>query len=122
MSKKPLEVPFIDNEDGSRSFLSYPGWKCDFLHSPVPFKADMRIADMHRGRSAAQLELQDLETGSTFPMFLKGVMDMLKVCDMKAGAVSGWWYFVKRGANYGIEYSKEEPKVKDGYVQLPLPM
>lgn len=117
MAKKTLNVPFIDNEDGSRSFLSYPGWKCDFLYDPTAWKGSMRVEDTHRGRSAAQINWRDEETGNVYPMFLSDVFAMLKDADMKDGLITGYWKFVKKGSNYGVVYSK-----KPLDVQLSLPM
>ena len=107
-----LQVPIRD-EGEIRHHLSYPeywGEGLGILDSPQPFKASMRVTGSHRGRSAAQMAWEDIETKYTYCMFLNSMYKMLKDLSMENGVVTGWWYFVKRGANYGIEYSATEPK------------
>jgi hypothetical protein len=106
---KPLQVPYTQDDMGVNHYLSYPHWNSNVIIDPLPFKASMKITDSHRGRSAAQLVLVDIKDGETFPMFLNQAMLMLKDCTMTKGVITGWWYFIKRGANYSIAYSETEP-------------
>lgn len=107
---KNLQVPSKLDEDGVRHYLTYPIGQYDLTDNPPPFEASMRVDDTHRGRSSAQLVLKDQATGSTYPMFLRSIFEMLQTCDMKGGVISGWWHWVKRGSNYGIVYSAKGPE------------
>jgi hypothetical protein len=111
-TKAPLTISFRD-KDGIRQYHSYPedwdeGLGEEF--DPQPFVATMRLIGTRRGRSAAQFVLEDQTTKSTYPMFLTGVEKMLEVCDVKKGAITGWWHWGKRGANFAIFYSPTEPE------------
>lgn len=116
MTKKTLNVPFISEAD-FRIFQTFPSYRSEFLYAPTAWKGSMRVEDTHRGRSAAQINWRDEETGNVYPMFLSDVFAMLKDADMKDGLITGYWKFVKKGSNYGVVYSK-----KPLDVQLPLPM
>lgn len=67
------------------------------------FKKEMTVDHVTRGRSSAKFILID-EKGIKYEMFLKGFSEMIKKTTIKKGKVAGKWCYVKRGANYGIEF------------------
>lgn len=101
------EVPFATRTwpTGHRTLLEYVGgWEKDVEWLPnTPFTATLRIDRLERGRSAARFWFVDQETGTLYPFFGQGLVDMLSKVTMVEGMVTGTWIAVKRGANYGIE-------------------
>lgn len=68
-----------------------------------PFHATLRLMYLERGRSAARFWWKDVDTGTMYPMFGQGIVEMLSNVTLVHGFVEGDWIAVKRGANYGIE-------------------
>lgn len=98
------------NDGEHRSLLEYVGgWEKDVEWLPnTPFWARLRIKNLERGRSAARFWFLDLDTGTQYPFFGQGLVDMLTKVRMIEGVVEGKWIAVKRGANYGIELYEED--------------
>ena len=66
----------------------------------VPFYAELKICGSHRGRSAAQVLVED-QAGNVYTMFMQGFLNAL----IQGGKypLMGSFEFVKKGANYAIE-------------------
>jgi hypothetical protein len=65
-----------------------------------PFYAELKICGSHRGRSAAQVLVED-QAGNVYTMFMQGFLNAL----VQGGKypLVGSFEFVKKGANYAIE-------------------
>jgi hypothetical protein len=65
-----------------------------------PFYAELKICGSHRGRSAAQVLVED-QAGNVYTMFMQGFLNAL----IQGGKypLVGSFEFVKKGANYAIE-------------------
>lgn len=87
------------------SLLEYAGgWEKSLEWLPNdPFRARLKLDRLERGRSAARFWFIDQETGTHYPFFGQGLVDMLSQVTLVNGEVTGTWIAVKRGANYGIE-------------------
>ncbi len=96
------EAPF--DQDGN--MIPYPEqWRRPTMRAVEPFAAEMRVVGYERGRSAARFELQDVETGVTYPLFLSDLLPILQgptQADPEL-RIRGTWEVSKRGANYGIK-------------------
>lgn len=80
------------------------GWEKDIEWvSNEPFETTLKIVELERGRSAARFWFEDIYSGTRYPFFGQGLVEMLSQTNMDHGVVSGTWIAVKRGANYGIE-------------------
>jgi len=96
------------DQDGN--WLSYPDYKhkgWETIHQP--FWAVMKVTGMTTGRSSKVVDLQDINTGKKYPMF---VADLIKgiqtgTLDIKSsngeGYITANWTGSKRGSNYGIK-------------------
>lgn len=69
------------------------------------FEATLSVGEVSRGRSSVKFSMHD-ETAE-YEMFAKGFSEMVKTAVINKGKVTGKWCYVKRGANYGIEYLGE---------------
>lgn len=76
-----------------------------------PFEAVMRIDGISRGRSAANFQLINEETGGRATLFMVDLMGMIEEFGVPMGGViHGWWKGCKYGTNYGLIYlGKETP-------------
>lgn len=119
MAKKELMIPYVEI-DTHRYYLTYrhnhqetaiirdhEGYWTKPLpileHPAETFGAHMRILDGHRGRSAAQVEVQDVATGYKYTVFFQGFIEAVKMFGVTEGFITGRFRHVKRGSNYGIE-------------------
>jgi len=68
----------------------------------VPFEAELRLTTYGRGRSAVSFIFEDVSTGIQYSMFVSDFTEVVLKKDLKQGAVSGTWWVVKRGKNYGL--------------------
>ena len=98
-----LPVPFSI----SGNLMHDPHTKDDVIGSWRPnhtFEATLKYVGTERGRSAAFFRWQDVTTGVVYPMFITDVGRLLLQARKVApgGVVSGRWFVVKRGKNYGI--------------------
>jgi hypothetical protein len=99
------------DEDGNRVDLGWElleyvdGWERELQwQRNEPFRANLALLGFERGRSAARFIWEDWETGTRYPMFMSGMLDLLQTADVLQGCVSNQdWIVVKRGSNYGIE-------------------
>ena len=91
-----------------------PTWKGNFV-----FEDTLRLLHTMRGRSAAYFYFESQTTGKKYPMFLKDFEEVMKVKVINKGVVSGTWTFVKRGQNYGLTMTKEQPKKVSEEVEGP---
>lgn len=66
------------------------------------FEATLRVGEVSRGRSSVKFSMWDDDV--EYEMFAKGFSEMVKTATIIKGMVTGKWCYVKRGANYGIEY------------------
>lgn len=69
----------------------------------TPFPANLRLADMERGRSAAHFIWKD-EQNRRYVMFMTDLLDLIQNFDISHGVVNGNWAFTKRGQNFGVIY------------------
>lgn len=95
--KKPY---VLVNEKGN--WLNYPTRNFELVYVE-PFRADLKLIGFSRGRSAANFDFRNVETGVTYTMFMKDFMEYLKQGDVIDSTLSGVWTVAKRGANYGIK-------------------
>lgn len=119
MAKKELLIPYVEYP-GGRIYLNYrakysqsqiirlpDGKWSDFLpikeHPAAYFGTTLKILDGHRGRSAAQIEVQCEVSGYIYTMFFGGFLQAVKSLGVKDGKMTGTFIHVKRGSNYGIE-------------------
>lgn len=112
MGKKQLWIPFENGEMVDYTFgvthdddpQNQYEWKPNFV-----FQARMRLVTWSRGRSAVQVEVQDViaPAGSDhkiYRMFMKDFFELAQRCKLDGGETEPLdWTFVKRGANYGIK-------------------
>lgn len=76
-----------------------PEWKqveAPFIAFP-PKRMRIRVIDMERGRSAARFTVQDIDTGTTYPLFMVDILKLLESVEFETE-----WHSAKRGQNYGI--------------------
>lgn len=73
-----------------------------------PFVARLRLVSLERGRSAARFWFENTATGTLYPFFGQGMVNLLLNALVNNGVVEGTWKAVKRGANYGLELQVEE--------------
>lgn len=68
------------------------------------FEATLKFRGTERGRSAAFFRWENLDTHQHYPMFISDVGRMITqgMTLGRGGVVSGRWFVVKRGGNYGI--------------------
>lgn len=85
----------LGREEGELIWVE-PGWRTN-----EPFYANLYLADMERGRSAAFFIWQDND-GRDYPMFMSDMFDLLRTKTVDEGYVEGIWLVKKRGQNYGI--------------------
>ncbi len=78
-------------------------WQNNTMKDVYTFSDTMTITNYARGRSSAQFRLTDSQ-GKTYCMFLSDAFDMISRTNILKGKVSGSWTFVKKGANYGIQF------------------
>lgn len=98
-----LPVPFST----SGNLMHDPHTKEDVIGSWRPnnaFDATLKYVGTERGRSAAFFRWEDVNTGAIYPMFITDVGHLLLQARKiePGGVVSGRWFAVKRGKNYGI--------------------
>lgn len=67
------------------------------------FEATLVLVGMERGRSAARFIWEDPDTSTRYPMFMSGMVDLVKGHKIIKGVVTATWIVVKRGQNYGLE-------------------
>ncbi len=116
ITKVPVEV----YPDGHREYPSYPNteegesafwdrWQyetqstvrvTETWEDAENFWAELKICGSHRGRSAAQVLVED-QAGNVYTMFMQGFLNAL----VQGGKypLAGHFEFVKKGANYAIE-------------------
>lgn len=68
-----------------------------------PFEATLLLVNYERGRSAARFIWEDSTTSTRYPMFMSGMVDLVKGHRIEKGAATATWIVVKRGQNYGLE-------------------
>ena len=67
------------------------------------FEANLRVESFSRGRSAANFNVKNMQTGAEYTMFLTDFLDLLQKHVLDHGETPRLkWCFAKRGANYGI--------------------
>jgi len=69
----------------------------------VPFVAELELVRSARGRSSVTFIYRDVVSGIHYPLFVSAVEDVLRNCAIANGRVTGSWWVVKRGTNYGLE-------------------
>lgn len=68
-----------------------------------PFEATLALVNCERGVSAARFIWEDPTTQTRYPMFMSGMVDLVKGHKIIKGIVTATWIVVKRGQNYGLE-------------------
>lgn len=98
--------------DKDGNWLAYPDFRTASWEAVRPFFAQLTIDGMETGRSAKRVIFKDAN-GKKYPMF---VADLVKGIQKGTfaitptdggGVVSAWWTATKRGANYGIQATKD---------------
>jgi len=70
------------------------------------FSGSLRLEDMERGRSAARFIWRS-DDGRTYPMFMSGLLDLVKTHGIQPGGlVHTRWTVAKRGSNFGLVVAK----------------
>ena len=113
------QVPYLDDgsipnyvryvKDGTPYyFKSQVGWvQITLSDNHTPFQATIQIEGYSRGRSAANFDVVNVETGATYTIFMTDMLDIILSENIYKGLVVGMWCPVKRGANFGIAMVKE---------------
>jgi len=68
------------------------------------FEANMRFCHVTKGWSSVKFHFKD-EDGIEYEMFMKNAPEFIN--NATRGCLEGRWGFVKRGANYGVQYLGE---------------
>ena len=118
MAFKHFDVPYVEY-DGCREYLTYLGrhdkdvWvrnKANLMiravvqfHASHEFSDTLEIIEGHRGRSAAQVELESTKMDWYYTMFFGGFLKAMKKLEVKDGKFTCTFRHVQRGQNYGIE-------------------
>lgn len=95
------EIPFFSN--GSVPSYAYAPesgvtWKPNAI-----FEANLSIESFSRGRSAANFDVKNMQTGAKYTMFLTDFLALLKRHTLDHGETPRLkWQFTKRGQNYGV--------------------
>lgn len=103
--KNSLEhAPYLVDQAGRTRLLEYDpyGPGADWRPND-PFEATLVLVDYERGRSAARFVWHDQQTDTRYPMFMSGMLDLVKNHSLHKGRVTATWQVVKRGQNYGLE-------------------
>jgi hypothetical protein len=105
---RQMKAPFL--ADGSLLHYLSPYAEGDpytTVKEAEPFRARLTITGLRRGRSAAYFMWQS-ETGATFPMFMKDMVDLVTHGTVVKGVADDEWTVQKRGTNYGIRRVKDQ--------------
>lgn len=96
---------YVSNErvDLGWELMEYPAHKEIDWRPNDPFEATLVLIDYERGRSAARFIWEDPTTQTRYPMFMSGMVDLVKGHKIIKGIVTATWIVVKRGQNYGLE-------------------
>lgn len=95
-------------EDGSHTYADYDYFDRSEWVEPFIFHARIHIDDSVRGRSAANFKVTD-EDNNRFTIHLNSLLKIIQSVGIEQnGYVEGYWQFVKRGQNYGIEFVGKE--------------
>lgn len=88
--------------EGSEGELTYP--EVGEWRDNESFEATLRLMGTARGRSAAFFCWEDVKTGQAWPMFITDVSRLITMAAHiePGGVVSGRWFVVKRGHNFGL--------------------
>ena len=78
----------------------------------MSFSCTVSVVGYSRGRSAANIDVQEVGTENYYTIFLTDFMDMLKHGDLQNGQISGEFIVRKRGRNFGIRL-KSTPRIED---------
>jgi hypothetical protein len=101
----PGQVKPPDYEYGS--MYAYPHeWR-----ENKPFDAKVKLTGHWRGRSAARVDLKNVDNGETYSAGLGAFYDAVSMYGVVDGCITGRWVFRKQGSNYGL-YPYDE--VEDG--------
>ena len=133
MKRNPaLKVPYSPNgnllhhpgyrngepdDQGDPTYPSVGEWRDN-----TPFEATLKYQGTERGRSAAYFKWVD-QDGRQWPMFITDIGRMIQLALklQDGGKVSGRWFVVKRGQNYGITPAPAEDGTTDGPEDTPRP-
>lgn len=94
-------VPF----DNTGNLVHYAYYNSDVvMRENVAFEAKLRLkAKMVTGFSAKYVIWENVDTGVTYPMFIKDMIDLLLNSEVSQGETyKTHWRVQKRGSNYGI--------------------
>ncbi len=93
---KDLQVPF--NHFGQ---LGYPidvdEWKPNYI-----FEDELQFSHFSRGRSSVKAIFKD-ENDFKYEMFVSDFNDVINSQTIVKGKIKGRFYFIKKGANYGLK-------------------
>lgn len=94
--------------DGRDELLSYAGYGTVEWRPNNEFHAELEIVNVSRGRSSVVFNYRDVKTGTIYPLFASSIEDVLRRATVRNGRVSGYWWVVKKGQNYGLELVEPE--------------
>jgi len=85
-------------------------WKGIIWIQNFVFEDTLKVVGLERGRSAARFVLESVTDNKRYPMFMSGILDILKRPRMviEEGKIKGYWSFHKKGSNYAVYYLGEE--------------
>lgn len=74
-----------------------------------PFEADIVITGYSRGRSAANFDAMNVNTGATYTIFMTDFIKIVRTQTIIGGRIAGLqkWVVVKRGKDFGIKLFEE---------------
>lgn len=104
------EVP-VDENGNWMAYPSYSHSRWETIY--LPFAATLRIKGMETGRSAKRVVLENIVSGTTYPMFIADLVKIIQEGAVEIKSVNGEGYLTalwtgsKRGANYGIKAVKQ---------------
>lgn len=91
-----LQIPFRESNGNQ---LGYPDY-AHILKPNIPFKANMFLDGMTRGRSSVKFTFSDTD-GKSYEMFATNFLELVKDQDVSKG-IKGEWAFCKKGQNFGL--------------------
>lgn len=102
---RPKREDAVDSHDELLSCTNYGAveWRPN-----SEFFAELEIVNVSRGRSSVVFNYRDVKTGTIYPLFASSIEDVLRRATVRRGRVSGYWWVVKKGRNYGLELMEPE--------------
>lgn len=114
-----MMIPFRTSDGNMLSYTGcLPGDAYDEKHNNGKwewkenycFVDDLEFDGFSRGCSSAKALFRSLNDGKVYEVFLKDLVEIIRISDLRYGIVHGHFTFVKRGWNYGLRYITDKEK------------